>query len=373
MAAAEATATKRPAAWLGPAQQRGDADPGGDEDRPQVCVEHRILLGGRHLPQRHPSGNHPSDRDHRVDAPELVLGRADGALHVLTGRGIADERLDRSAAAGARDDLLELLPGPEPIREPRIVGATVDGENVPARLREACHGGRADTARRAGDDRRLAHPTAVPFEVDVEQRVDLGYEPLDQRLAIGCRSAPGVTQDTVLRNGRDPVLAKPRQQLVDRLRRADGPLVAYELRGERKHQRSLHPACVCVSTIDVRLPQMHPPPLGAQPRDRSSDRLGIAAVPRQQGDIAERRRAADEFDQGGLERRLPQRERPRKAAVLATGPVRQRRRDDDVVSVGGHRLGDARGDQRVGVQRQVRAVLLGRPQGDQQMDVDSAK
>ena len=62
---------------------------------------------------------------------------------------------------------------------------------------------------------------------------------------------------------------------------------------------------------------MHGPPFGAQPRYRPRDWLGVAAVPRHQGDIAERRRAADELDQRGLERRLPQRQRPRKVAVLA--------------------------------------------------------
>ena len=111
VAAAEATATKRPARGSGRRSSAGMPTLAATRTDRRFASSTASCWAAGISHSGTPSA-YTRDRDHRVHAPELALGRADGALHVLNGCGIAYQRSDRSAAAGARDDLLELLAGP---------------------------------------------------------------------------------------------------------------------------------------------------------------------------------------------------------------------------------------------------------------------
>ena len=77
---------------------------------------------------------------------------------------------------------------------------------------------------------------------------------------------------------------------------------------------------------------------------------------------------ADELDDDGAQRLLSDRERARERLMFAAGPIGQRWSDDRPGSPSLKRRPSASRDGRVGPQRQVRTVLLGRPQRhDQQV------
>ena len=71
-----------------------------------------------------------------------------------------------------------------------------------------------------------------------------------------------------------------------------------------------------------------------------------------------------QLDEDVLDRGEADRERAREAHVLAAGTVREGWGHQDVVTATGQLGGDGHGDGRVGVQGQVRPVLLAAPEGD---------
>ena len=71
-----------------------------------------------------------------------------------------------------------------------------------------------------------------------------------------------------------------------------------------------------------------------------------------------------ELDEDLLERVQADRERAGEASVLAAGPVRERGGHQHVATPTGQLGGQGHGDGGVGVQGQVRPVLLAAPEGD---------
>ena len=80
-------------AGLGAPQQRGNRHASGHQHAVQAGAEHRPLLLHRHLPQRHPAGDHAGTGDERVQPAITALGVADRGRHRLGVDGIGDHGL----------------------------------------------------------------------------------------------------------------------------------------------------------------------------------------------------------------------------------------------------------------------------------------
>ena len=130
-------------------------------------------------------------------------------------------------------------------------------------------------------------------------------------------------------------------------RRAD------QRRRQREHQRRLDAARVGIAA-PARRPRPRRVPLVAQLPHRGASGSALPPCAQTNSTRCERSRT-DQLDERELQRRAADRERPREPRVLAARPVRQRRGDHGV-----QRRSERGRDDRVGAQRQVRAVLLGR-------------
>ena len=213
----------------------------------------------------------------------------------------------------------------------------------------------------------IGNPAALQLAgLPVQQPVDRDAQPLgeprEEPFALGRRRAGRIAKDAVRADCADPVLVQYGQHL------ADGPDIAllgrvqpHRLRGQREHDRGLVPACVRIAAGQPGVPGQRGPSLVAKQADRSIDRGGIAAVPvnQKQGGPVQAGVAA-KLDQAGGQRFGTDRKRAGEVGVLSA------RADADRGSqrhAGPARAGSPRhrhGDPGVGVERQVRPVLLQR-------------
>ena len=136
--------------------------------------------------------------------------------------------------------------------------------------------------------------------------------------------------------------------------------------GQGEHQRGLGAAGVGVAA-EARRQARTSRPSARRQLDRGGERRGVAAVGVDEDEAVEGlgRRAA-ELDQDQLGRRGADRERPGEVLVLAARAVGEGRGDDGAGHPRRGALGERDRDRRVGPDRQVRAVLLGRPERHQQ-------
>ncbi len=188
---------------------------------------------------------------------------------------------------------------------------------------------------------------------------ELGEEPL----AFGRRGTGRVAEDAVRAYGEHPVLVQHGQDL------AEGPDIAFlgdiephRLGGQREHDRRLEPAGVRVAAREPGVPDVRNAVLVAEPADRRPDRGGVAAVPvdQQQGGPVQARVAA-KLDQAGGQRLRADRQRAGEVRVFAAGADADRGRQGNTVPARAGPPRHGHGDPGVGVEWQVRPVLLQRP------------
>ncbi len=185
----------------------------------------------------------------------------------------------------------------------------------------------------------------------------------EEPLAFGRRRAGRVAEDAVAAHRAHSPLAQYRHDLADRpgLTRL-GRVQAHRARGQREHDRGLEPAGVRVAAGQPGVPGVRGPALVAKSAGRRLDRGGVAAVPvdQQQGGPVQAGVAA-KLDQAGGKRLGADGQGAGEVRVLAARADAERGCQGDARPA---RAGPPRhrhGDPRVGVERQMRPVLLQRP------------
>ena len=368
---------KRPVARLRPAQQRGTPTRAAVSTPPRLTSSTARSCSAVELPRRHAARDHARRGDDRVEPAPAPLGLLDRRAQRL---GVGTRPPARSAPA--RSPAPELRRRAERVRQPRVVLGAVERDHVPAVGREPRHGRRADPARGAGDER---DPLPAP----------------PSRRAAPAAAASRVRGGVVTRGARQRRRSAARRRRTRRGRRsraassarpssADAParVAEHAVRADRAHalraQRGISSASgatlpasraaptssgasASMSEVSIRpawaspsqrgRPGPHVAPLDAQFPHRRGERLGVAAVRAHEQHAREPDERASSTSTSS-QRVAPDRERPREARVLAARPVRQRRRDDRVRAA--PTGASAQAIDRVGAQRQVRPVLLGR-------------
>ena len=185
----------------------------------------------------------------------------------------------------------------------------------------------------------------------------------EEPLAFGRRRAGRVAEDAVAAHRAHSPLAQYRHDLADRpgVTRL-GRVQAHRAGGQREHDRGLEPAGVRVAAGQPGVPGVRGPALVAKPAGRRLDGGGVAAVPvdQQQGGPVQAGVAA-KLDQAGGQRLGADGQRAGEVRVLAARADAECGRQGDARPA---RAGPPRhrhGDPRVGVERQMRPVLLQRP------------
>ena len=185
----------------------------------------------------------------------------------------------------------------------------------------------------------------------------------EEPLAFGRRRAGRVAEDAVAAHRAHSPLAQYRHDLADRpgVTRL-GRVQAHRPGCQREHDRGLEPAGVRVAAGQPGVPAVRGPALVAKPAGRRLDRGGVAAVPvdQQQGGPVQAGVAA-KLDQAGGKRLGADGQGAGEVRVLAARADAERGCQGDARPA---RAGPPRhrhGDPRVGVERQMRPVLLQRP------------
>ncbi len=214
----------------------------------------------------------------------------------------------------------------------------------------------------------IGNPAGLQLaRLPVQQPVDRAGQPpgeaCEEPLALVGRSARRVAEHTVRADCAHAVLVQHRHDLADWPDVASaGQVHVHRAGGQREHDRGLEPAGVRVAAGQSGVPGVRGPALVAESADRRLDRGGIAAVPvdqQQSGPV--QAGVAAKLDQAGGQRLRADRQRAGEVRVLAARPDAERGCQGDGRPA---RAGLARhrhGDPGVGVERQVRPVLLQRP------------
>ncbi len=188
-------------------------------------------------------------------------------------------------------------------------------------------------------------------------------EPREEPLALGRRRAGRVTQDAVAADRAHSPLAQHRHDLADRPGVTRLGRVQPDRAGrQREHDRGLQPAGVRVAAGQPGVPGMRGPALVTEPGGRRLDRGRVAAVPvdQEEGGPVQAGVAA-ELDQAGGQRLGADGQRAGEVRVLAARPDTERGRQGDARPARACPPRHRHDDPRVGVERQVRPVLLQRP------------
>ena len=185
----------------------------------------------------------------------------------------------------------------------------------------------------------------------------------EQPLAFGRRRAGRVAEDAVAAHRAHSPLAQYRHDLADRpgVPRL-GRVQAHRTGGQREHDRGLEPAGVRVAAWQPGVPGVRGPALVAKPAGRRLDGGGVAAVPvDQQQCWPVQAGVAAKLDQAGGQRLGADRQRAGEVRVLAARADAECGRQGDARPTRASPPHDRHGDPRVGVERQMRPVLLQRP------------
>ena len=272
----------------------------------------------------------------------------------------------RTAAPWRAGHLLQVGLGGEGVVQGRIVGAAVHRHHLPSGRHEQIDRRRADAPRRAGDDRGRAHERRP---VRRHGRGQVAHERVEQRPALlGARTR----RDRPARRWTIP--AAP-------LRRADGAAAwraarcsrARPVRGARPQGRwpaasdvSVRPACASPPGV-AGPPDEHVVALGGAAPLRRDQRLLVAAVRVDEHHAGEGAAGgAHQLDEQVRQDLVADEERAGEAGVLAAGPVGHGGRHGDARAARRQPGGHGDGDAGVGVEGEVRPVLLERAQRDRQ-------
>ena len=287
------------------------------------------------------------DRVHhaRVDQPVDQLGldgaRAQRRRQAAGLRGVGDQPVDEPSAGGAQAE------HPRRAAAEQHVARTAE---PPRRRVEAEPRSDAQPHRRAAKRAQLVG----------EGREHLG--------AVRRIRGRRVAEDAVRGHGRQPGGPDRLADLAPARRAARlDPIDADRLGVEVQHHRRLGATCVGITAGHLWVPHRHVAALGDEQRRATRQCLDVAAVAVDEQHRAEgprsrrprrRQRRAAQFDDDRLERRRADRQRARERLVLARGADRDRWTDDRVGTSSDQPLAQLRGDAEVGVERQVRSVLL---------------
>jgi len=244
-----------------------------------------------------------------------------------------------------------------------VLRAFADG---PAAARYPARDNLAAIREYAGDP--IGNPAALQLAgLLLQQAGDRAGQSLgefrEEPLTLGRRRAGRVAEDAVGAHHAHAPLAQHRHDLADRLRITSlGVIQPDGLGRQREHDRGLEPAGVRVALRQPGVPGVRGPALVAKPAGGRLDRGGVAAVPvdQQQGGPVQAGVAA-KLDQAGGQRLAADGQRAGEVRVLAARADAERGRQRDARPA---RAGPPRyrhGDPRVGVERQMRPVLLQRP------------
>ena len=213
----------------------------------------------------------------------------------------------------------------------------------------------------------IGNPAALQLAGLLQQAGDGAGQSLsefrEQPLAFGRRRAGRVAEDAVAAHRAHSPLAQYRHDLADRpgVPRL-GRVQAHRAGGQREHDRGLEPAGVRVAAWQPGVPGVRGPALVAKPAGRRLDGGGVAAVPvDQQQCWPVQAGVAAKLDQAGGQRLGADRQRAGEVRVLAARADAECGRQGDARPTRAGPPRDRHGDPRVGVERQMRPVLLQRP------------
>ena len=298
-----------------------------------------------------------------VEAPEVADRFVDRGPHGVRAADVTDHAVDGRAVPG--HDLVEMRLGGQAVLQRRIVGGGVDGDGVPAGRHQRVDRRRADASGRARDDGHRAHVWTSASRDRRRQVGDQGFEEGEPLLRTRSR---GVAQHAVGRYRPHPLGAQTWQQPVDGLGAARlGEVQAHGSGVEGQHQRRLGAPRVRITPGHDGAPHQQLVAVGVTAPRHVGQRRLVAPVGVHQQDAAEGGAgAADELDEERRQGLVPDEQSARECGVLAAGPVGDRRCDDDARPAGRQPGGEGVGDPGVGIEREMRPVLLERTQGQRQ-------
>ena len=329
-----------------------------------VDVELRVPLGVGRLPQRRAAADHAGGGDGRLQPPEVPDRLVHRGTHVRRAAHVAHHGAHGGAVA--RRHLLQVGLGGEGVVQRRIVGAAVHRHHLPPGGHERIDRRRADAPRRTGDDRGRAHEGGQCDDTDAARsltRASSSARPSSALAPVGSPSTP--LDDT----GRTPS-ARRRGSNV-----ASGSVQPGSASSRRttagsmaSSKRRLRPAGVRVPARPSRRARR----ARRRPRRRSAaraddQRLLVAAVRVDEHHAGEGAAGgAHELDEQVGQDLVADEERAGEVGVLAAGPVGHGGRHGDARAARRQPGRDGDGDAGVGVEGEVRPVLLERAQRDRQ-------
>jgi hypothetical protein len=220
----------------------------------------------------------------------------------------------------------------------------------------------------------VAHAPGCPQPTQrVHGPAQVGHEQAEQAFALGRGGARGVAEDAVRADVPDAAGAQVRHDLAQRPGVAGrGGIKPHVIGGERQHDRRLHPPRVRVGHQGFRRPEHGGAQAGVpaaaaasligQQLERVADRGRVAAVA---VDEEHRRpvegRVPTQLDQQSRQSDTADRQGAGEIGVLAAGPDRDRRRERHPGAPRARPDRDGGGDPGIGVERQMRPMLLKRP------------
>ena len=288
-------------------EQGGDRRASDVEDAEQIGREDRALLVGRDLPGRDAACDRARAGERDVEAAERVPGGLDGGGHRAA---VGHIGADRDGVAGGGDHGRELLGGAHRVGQARVICRPVDDDRISEGI-ELGDGGGGDPAGGSGDERDAAYSVA----------------------SAGQRAAK-VSSSLAARASRP-----------SELRRGVGRIAEHALGTDRGH------------TSADELGQQRLPDRCSRPRP------GSYRPPQARARASARSRSGP-HGRHPARRWRGSRRTHRAARRAAAGPVGQRRGDDDLASALRKPTGERERDLGVGSERQVRAVLLGGAEGN---------
>ena len=251
------------------------------------------------------------------------------------------------------------------IVEGRVVGGEVHRHDLPATVHQQVHRRRAHAARRAGDHGDRAHDgdqCADTAAVRSRTRASRSASPSSALAPVGSPSTP--LDDT----GRTPsARSRGSSVAIGSVRPGSANSRRTAPRIDRQQQGGLRPSGVRVPTRRHRSPHEH---VVTFARTTALDRRQRLLVPAMgvDEDHAGKGSAggAHELDEQVGQDRVADEERAREVGMLPAGPVGHGGRHGDAATARRQSRRDGAGDAGVGVEGQVRPVLLERAQRDRQ-------
>lgn len=208
----------------------------------------------------------------------------------------------------------------------------------------------------------LSHPQLVTDGIfSAEETLEVCHKRSEQLTAVLGRRGGWIAEDTIRRHGAHPT--GPQLRFDHRKPSDDSarPRGSHPLRLEVQHERCLAAPGVEIAGL-ARLPDPDGPAFGRKLWPQHPEHVDVAAVPAHDGYRRRPVGTSYELDKRGSQRVLAQRECPCETGVLSARAELKWWRNDKISAV--RRSGRHEGvdDHGVRVQREMRSVLLGCPQ-----------